>query len=109
MSRENFLWGAPRIHGELPKLGFDVSQATVSRYMPPWNRPPSQGWRTFLRNQAAGVGIIGLARRAGYQISFALSSPAGSSGLSGTPPGCGMTSVPRSPRHSALCNLGHLV
>jgi len=58
MSRENFLWGAPRIHGELLKLGFDVSQATVSRYMPRRNRLPSPGWRTFLRNQADGVGII---------------------------------------------------
>ena len=57
MSRDNFLWGAPRIHGELLKLGFDVSQATVSRYMPRRNRPPSQGWRTFLRNQVAGVNI----------------------------------------------------
>jgi hypothetical protein len=58
MSRENFLWGAPRIHGELLKLGFDVSQATVSRYMPRRSRLPSQSWRSFLRNQAAGVGII---------------------------------------------------
>jgi hypothetical protein len=48
MSRENFLWGAPRIHGELLKLGFDVSQATVSRYMPWRNRLPSQSWRAFL-------------------------------------------------------------
>jgi hypothetical protein len=58
MSRENFLWGAPRIHGELLKLGFDVSQATVSRYMPRRSPLPSQGWRSFLRNQATGVGII---------------------------------------------------
>jgi hypothetical protein len=52
MARENFLWGAPRIHGELLMLGFTVSQATVSRYMPPANRRPGQSWRTFLRNQA---------------------------------------------------------
>ena len=50
MSRENFLWGAPRIHGELLKLGFNVSQATVSRYMPRRSYPPTQSWRTFLRN-----------------------------------------------------------
>jgi hypothetical protein len=56
MSRENFLWGAPRIHGELLKLGIDVSQATVSRYMPRRNGRPSPSWRTFLRNQAVGVG-----------------------------------------------------
>jgi hypothetical protein len=60
MSQENFLWGAPRIHGELMKLGFDVSQATVSRYMPRRGYPPTQTWRTFLRNQAFGIGTIGL-------------------------------------------------
>jgi phospho-acceptor domain-containing protein len=60
MSRENVLWGAPRIHGELLKLGFDVSQATVSRYMPRQSYPPTQSWRTFLRNQALGFGMIGL-------------------------------------------------
>src|SRR5215470_18068662 len=60
MSEENFLWGAPRIHGELMKLGFDVSQATVSRYMPRRGYPPTQGWRTFLRNQASAIGTIGL-------------------------------------------------
>jgi putative transposase len=52
MSQENFLWGAPRIHGELLKLGFVVSQATVSRYMPRRGYPSTQRWRTFLRNQA---------------------------------------------------------
>ena len=52
MARENFLWGAPRIQGELLMLGFKVSRATVSRYMPPANRRPGQSWRTFLRNQA---------------------------------------------------------
>ena len=60
MSQENFLWGAPRIHGELLKLGFVVSQATVSRYMPRRGYPPTQRWRTFLRNQASAVGTIGL-------------------------------------------------
>ena len=50
MSHENFLWGAPRIHGELLKLGFDVSQASVSRYMPRRPFPPTQRWSTFLRN-----------------------------------------------------------
>jgi hypothetical protein len=52
MARENFLWGAPRIHGELLMLAFTVSQATVSRYMPLANRRPGQSWRTFLRNHA---------------------------------------------------------
>jgi hypothetical protein len=52
MARENFLWGAPRIHGELLMLGFAVSQATVSRYMPEQGKRRGQSWRTFLRNQA---------------------------------------------------------
>jgi len=52
MANNNATWGAPRIHGELLKLGFDVSEATVSRYMPRRQNPPSQSWRTFLRNHA---------------------------------------------------------
>ena len=56
MARENFLWGAPRIHGELLMLGFTVSQATVSRYLPAPSRRPTQSWRTFLRNQAGAFG-----------------------------------------------------
>jgi putative transposase len=50
MAEANPLWGAPRIHGELLKLGIDVSQATVARYMARRRRPPSQTWRTFLAN-----------------------------------------------------------
>jgi putative transposase len=53
MSRANPLWGAPRIHGELLKLGITVSQATVSKYMARPRRPPSQAWRTFLKNHAS--------------------------------------------------------
>jgi transposase InsO family protein len=52
MSSANPLWGAPRIHGELLKLGIAVSQATVSKYMLRPRRPPSQAWRTFLNNHA---------------------------------------------------------
>ena len=48
ISRANPLWGAPRIHGELLKLGLTVSQATVSKYMLGPRRPPSQAWRMFL-------------------------------------------------------------
>jgi len=55
MSRANPLWGAPRIHGELLKLGLTVSQATVSKYMLRLRRPPSQAWRTFLNNHASGL------------------------------------------------------
>ena len=50
MSRANPLWGAPRIHGELQKLGIEISQATVSKYVVRLGKPPSQTWRTFLDN-----------------------------------------------------------
>ena len=49
MSSANPLWGAPRIHGELLKLGIQISQATVAKYMIRQRKPPSQTWRTFLR------------------------------------------------------------
>jgi putative transposase len=55
MSNANPLWGAPRIHGELLKLGVDVSQATVSKYMVRRRKPPSQTWRTFLANHRAQI------------------------------------------------------
>ena len=55
MSRDNPLWGAPRIHGELLKLGIEVSQATVSKYMVRHRKPPSQTWRTFLKNHAQDI------------------------------------------------------
>ena len=58
MALENPLWGAPRIHGEMLKLGLDVAQATVSRYMPHRKRPPSQTWRTFLKNHATAIASI---------------------------------------------------
>jgi transposase InsO family protein len=50
MSMENQLWGAPRIHGELFKVGIDVAEPTVSKYMVRPRRPPSQNWKAFLRN-----------------------------------------------------------
>ncbi len=55
MSRSNPLWGAPRIHGELLKLGIQVSQASVSKYMICQHKPPSQTWRTFLKNHAKDI------------------------------------------------------
>src|SRR6476619_8141431 len=60
MSVANPLWGAPRIHGELLRLGIDVGQTTVAKYMARRRRPPSQGWRTFLLNHADGIASIGL-------------------------------------------------
>jgi len=56
MSIENPLWGAPRIHGELLKLGFEVAQSTVAKYMVKRSGPASQGWRTFLQNHAPSIG-----------------------------------------------------
>jgi transposase InsO family protein len=54
MHQANPTWGAPRIHGELLKLGIDVAESTVSKYLPaPSRRTPSQGWRTFLHNHFA--------------------------------------------------------
>src|ERR1700752_3906174 len=60
MSTENQLWGAPRIHGELLKLGFEVAQSTVAKYMVKRRGPPSQGWRTFLRNHAPDIAAMDL-------------------------------------------------
>ena len=60
MSVANPLWGAPRIHGELLKLGIEVGQTTVAKYMARGRRPPSQGWRTFLRNHADGIASMDL-------------------------------------------------
>lgn len=60
MSQENPLWGASRIHGELLMLGFEVAQSTVSKYMARGGPPPSQSWKTFLRNHAHAIAAIDL-------------------------------------------------
>ncbi len=60
MSQENPLWGASRIHGELLMLGFEVAQSTVSKYMTRGRRPPSQNWKTFLRNHVDAIAAIDL-------------------------------------------------
>ena len=60
MSIENPLWVAPRIHGELLKLGFEVAQSSVAKYMVKRRGPPSQGWRTFLRNHAPDIAAMDL-------------------------------------------------
>ena len=60
MSIENPFWGAPRIHGELLKLGFKVAQSSVAKYMVRRCGPPSQGWRTFLRNHASDIAAMDL-------------------------------------------------
>jgi len=58
MSLANRLWGAPRIHGELLKLGIEVAQSTVAKYMARGGRGRSQSWKTFLHNHAAGIGAM---------------------------------------------------
>ena len=50
MCQANFLWGAPRIHGEILKLGIEVAPSTVGKYLRRHRKPPSQTWRTFLKN-----------------------------------------------------------
>ncbi|SDS46558.1 integrase core domain-containing protein [Bradyrhizobium canariense] len=60
LSMENPLWGAPRIHGELLKLGFELAQSSVAKYMVKRRGPPSQGWRTFLRNHAPDIAAMDL-------------------------------------------------
>ena len=60
ISVANPLWGAPRIHGEPLKLGIDVGQTTVAKYMAKRRRPPSQGWKTFLCNHADAITAMDL-------------------------------------------------
>src|SRR6185503_19303305 len=60
MSIENPLWGAPRVHGELLKLGFEVAQSSVAKYMVKRRGLPSQGWRSFLRNHAPEIAAMDL-------------------------------------------------
>ncbi len=60
MSIANPLWGAPRIHGGLLKLGINVGQTSVAKYMARRRGPPSQGWKTFLRNHADGIAAMDL-------------------------------------------------
>jgi putative transposase len=60
MATANPLWGAPRIHGELLKLGINVSERSVSRLMPRRRQPPSQTWRTFLANHLHEIASVDL-------------------------------------------------
>ena len=73
MSGENPLWGAPRIHGELLKLGFEVAQSSVAKYMAKRRGAPSQGWRTFLRNHAPDIAAMDLfiAPTIGFDLLYA--------------------------------------
>lgn len=74
MQSDNIGWGAPRIHGELLKLGIEISQATVSKYMVRHRKPPSQTWRTFLENHAdyfAGIDFFTVPT-AGFRVLYVL-------------------------------------
>ena len=74
MDLENLLWGAPRIHGELLKLGFEVAQSTVAKYMVERRGSSGQGWRTFLRNHAPDTAAMDLfvVPTIGFRISTVL-------------------------------------
>jgi transposase InsO family protein len=74
MSVDNPLWGAPRIHGELLKLGFEVAQSSVARYMVKRAGPPSQEWSTFLRNHAPNIAAMDLfvVPTIGFNLLYAL-------------------------------------
>jgi transposase InsO family protein len=74
ISIENPLWGAPRIHGELLKLGFEVAQSSVAKYIVKRRVPPSQGWRTFLRNHAPDIAAMDLfvVPTIGFDLLYAL-------------------------------------
>jgi transposase InsO family protein len=74
MSLANRLWGAPRIHGELLKLGIEVAQSTVAKYMAKSGRGRSQTWKTFLRNHAASIAAMDLliVPTIGFKLLFVL-------------------------------------
>ena len=74
MSVANRLWGAPRIHGELLKLGIEVAQSTVAKYMARSGRGRSQTWKTFLHNHTAGIGAMDfvVVPTVGFKLLFVL-------------------------------------
>src|SRR4030081_438239 len=74
MSLANRLWGAPRIHGELPKLGIEVAQSTVAKYMARSGRGRSQTWKTFLHTHSSGLGAMDflIVPTVGFRLLFVL-------------------------------------
>jgi hypothetical protein len=83
MSLANPLWGTPRIHGELLRLGIDVGQTSVAKYMVRRRGPPSQGWKTFLRTNSLMNSAPNLTRRRTPQRPPALALFSRSTGLEG--------------------------
>ena len=74
MSQVNPLWGAPRIHAELLKLGIEVAQSTVAKYLGQQRKPPSQPWRTFSTNHVEQMASIDFSRFQRRRFGFCLSS-----------------------------------
>jgi len=72
MQSDNVGWGAPRIHGELIKLGIEISQATASKYMMHPRKPPSQTWRTFLVNHATDITAIDFFTTPTFRVLYVL-------------------------------------
>lgn len=74
MSLANRLWGAPRIHGELLKLGIEIAQSTVAKYMARSGRGRSETWKTFLQNHASGIGAMDflIVPTIGFRLLFVL-------------------------------------
>jgi transposase InsO family protein len=74
MSLANRLWGAPRIHGELLKLGIEVARSTIANYMAKSGRGWSQTWQTFLQNHAAGIAAVDflIVPTVGFRLLFVL-------------------------------------
>jgi transposase InsO family protein len=72
MSRDNPIWGAPRIHGELMKLGIKISEASVAKYMVRNPKPPSQTWKTFLNNHVSQLASVDFftVHTVGFEILF---------------------------------------
>ena len=75
LSRENPIWGAPRIHGELLKLGIDIGETSVSKYMVRRRQPPSQNWKTFLENHLRTSVSVDFFYRANHPVSGSIRVP----------------------------------
>ena len=84
ISRDNPLWGAPRIHGELLKLGIDIAQSTVAKYMSRRHGPRSPGWQAFLRNHTAHIARHRSVRRSDGRVQSALRAGHPASGAATT-------------------------
>jgi hypothetical protein len=102
VSRENPPWGAPSIHGELLKLGIEIGQSSVAKYMERRRIPPSQGWKTFLRNHALHIAAVDLfvVPTIGFKLLFVIeTAPTAPSSLDGSRPWASETGQSRLAHH----------